>query len=448
MFEDVLVEQNPHWSGQLFANGIKRSCFDRLLQFMDTHMIVSIMGVRRAGKSTLIKQLIDHLITKEKVAAKNILFLNLEHPYFSQYASDVKYLEKIFDSYLKIASPQGKIYCMLDEVQFFQNWQVFVKAHFESKKIKFVITGSNSALLSSDLMTLLSGRTLPLQVFPLSFKEIARFHHINSDDPIHLSKNRHLLKKLQDDYLRLGGFPEVVASENKAVVCDILNAYAKSILYQDVVPRLHIRQSTELEKLFVYLISNIGKLFSYHKLSELFDLSDKSIKEYIKAFSDSYLLFELDVFSYSLKKQIRNPKKVYSIDTGQVNATSFAFSENAGRLLENLVFLELKRMELELYYYKTESGLEVDFVAKEKSRHCLIQVAWDIHDSQTKERELKALLSAMKELHLTRGIIITREDEETFEIDGCHIHILAAYQFFCQSDDKKRDVLFTDSGLA
>ena len=443
MFDNVLVEQNPHWSNDLYEDGIQRSCFYKLLQLMDTQMIVSIMGVRRAGKSTLIKQLINHLITKEKIAAQNILFLNLEHPYFSQYASDVKYLEKIFDNYLKIAMPKGKIYCMLDEVQFFQNWQVFVKAHFESKKIKFVITGSNSALLSSDLMTLLSGRALPLQVYPLSFQEVAHYHRIDSSDSIHLAKHRHKLHNLLDDYIRFGGFPEVVSTENKAVVFDILNAYAKSILYQDVVPRLQTRHPAELEKLFVYLISNIGKPFSYHKLSELFSLSDKSIKKYIKAYSDSYLLFELDMFSYSLKKQIRNPKKVYSIDTGEVNATSFAFTENTGRLFENFVFLELKRLGLELFYYKTENGLEVDFVAKEKSRYALIQTAWNMSSKETRERELKALVLAMKETKLSQGFIITREDEETIHIDDIVIHVVCAYKLFCQTHEKIRELLFS-----
>lgn len=446
MFENVLIEQNPHWQGELYEGGIKRSCFDKLLEFMNTQMIVSIMGVRRAGKSTLMKQLINHLLTKEQVDAQSILFLNLEHPYFSQYATDVRYLEKIFESYLKIASPKGKIYCLLDEVQFFQNWQVFVKAHFESKKIKFVITGSNSALLSADLMTLLSGRTLPLEIYPLSFQEMIHFHRIESFDLIHLSKNRHKLKKLLEEYLHFGGFPEVVSSENRASLFDILNAYAKSILYQDVAPRLQIRHSVELEKLFVYLISNIGKLFSYHKLSELFTLSDKSIKEYIKALSDSYLLFELDIFSFSLKKQIRNPKKVYSIDTGEVNAISLTFSENSGRLLENLVFLELRRLKLELFYYKTENGLEVDFIAKEKKRYSLIQVAWSIHDAETRERELKALMGAMKELKLYEGCIITKEDEEeTIKIGDKIIHVISAFNLFCQSDDKKLAILFNGS---
>lgn len=442
MFEEVLLEQNPHWDEELYEDGIIRSAFEKLLEFMSTHMIIAIMGVRRAGKSTLMKQLINHLIIHEKVPPKNILFLNLEHPFFTKYADDVANLERIFDCYLKTAEPQkGKIYCLLDEVQFFHKWQIFVKAHFETKKIKFIITGSNSALLSSDLMTLLSGRALPLQIYPLSFQEIALFHQLKFD-AINLVKNRHKLQKLLKEYMRFGGFPEVATSIRKEANFDTLNAYSKSILYQDVAPRLETRHPTELEKLFVYLISNIGKPFSYHKLSELFSLSDKSIKEYIKACADSYLLFELDLFSYSLKRQIRHPKKIYSIDTGQVNATSFAFSENSGRLFENLVFLELKKCGFDLFYYKTENDYDVDFVVKERERHALIQVAWNMHEEEVKKRELRALTDASKELKLKNSLIITKDLDDIISIDGNKVVIQSAYKFFCKDLQAKRNLLF------
>lgn len=434
MFDNLLTEQNPHWSGEFYDDGIQRECFGKLLQYLDTKMIISIMGVRRAGKSTLLKQLINHLIHKEKVPASNILFLNLEHPYLSQY-NDVKYLQRIFDEYVSLVNPEGKIYCLLDEVQYFSQWQVFLKAHFETKKIKFVITGSNSALLSSELMTLLSGRTLPLEVFPLSFKEIANFQKIDISTPVAVSKNRNKLKNLMKDFLHYGGFPEVVSHENKSIAFDILSAYAKSILYQDVAARLHLRQSMELEKLFVYLISNVAKPFSYHKLAELFALSDKSVKDYIKAFEDSYLLFELDLFSYSYKKQIRNPKKIFSIDMGQINAVSFKFSENSGKLLENCIYLELKRLGFELFYYKTKQDLEVDFIAKKGMQHALIQVAWSIDDKETKDREIKALKQACEEMHLDKAFLITLDEGEEMIDETGTIFVLPAYKFLCQGID-------------
>ncbi len=438
MFEDVIIEQNMHWTGKLYNYGVERSYFPKLLAYLETGMIISILGVRRAGKSTLLKQTINHLIVHNKIAPKNILFLNLEHPYFSLYAKDVGYLQKIYEDYLKIASPDGKMYILLDEVQFFNEWPIFVKSLYEQKNVQFILTGSNAALLSSDLMTLLSGRTLPISVYPLSFKEIVQAHDIDSNDAMALSNNRPMLRKLIDQFLKYGGFPGVVLNLLPDVAYDMLNAYAKTILYQDVAPRLQLRKSVELERLFVYLISNIGKPFSYANLSELFDLSDKVIKEYIGAFSDSYLLFELEMFDFSLKKQIKNQKKVYSIDTGQVNATAFHFTENLGRLLENLVFLELKRADLEMYYYKTSNNLEVDFLVRRNLKMALIQVALDVQDPQTLKREQRALLQSLSELKLTSGTIITRDHEDHYiDEDGKIITTIPAYKFFCLSTEEK-----------
>lgn len=429
MFEDVLVEQNPHWSGHVYESGIQRDAFKQLLKYLEVPHVISLVGVRRAGKSTILKQLINYLQEDQKTPAHNIFFLNLEHPYFLEYASDVKYLEKIFEDYLKIALPKGKIYCLLDEVQFFQNWPVFIKAHYEQKNIKFIITGSNSQLLSSDLLTLLSGRTLPIEIFPLSFKEIILNAKIDSDDSIALSKNRNLLRNLLDQYLSYGGFPEVALLSNKDTAFDILNAYSRTIIYQDVAKRLQLKKPLDLEKLFYYLISNISAPFSYNKLSKLFDLTDKTIKEYIQALEDSFLLFQLEAFSFSIKQQIRSPKKIYSIDLGLINSVAFRFSENIGKLLENAVFLKLKRESHPLYYYKTVSGYEIDFVIQNGKVIELVQVSKELSFQKTKEREVRALVEGLKELDLKEGRIISFEDAEEIHVDGITIQVIPIYKF-------------------
>jgi uncharacterized protein len=264
---------------------------------------------------------------------------------------------------------------------------------------------------------------------------------IGVKDPIQFSKNRPKLRGLLDQFLKYGGFPEIVLNLIPSIAYDILNAYAKTILYQDVAPRLQLRKSVELERLFVYLISHIGKPFSYSNLSTLFDLSDKAIKEYIGAFSEAYLLFELEMFDFSLKKQIKNQKKIFSIDTGQVNGIAFHFIENRGSLLENLVFLELKRIGLELYYYKTENGLEIDFVTKKNPKMALIQVAWNIQNHKTLQREQRALVQGFKELNLNSGVIITQDQEEQLIENNTIITIIPAYKFFCLSPDKKMELL-------
>jgi predicted AAA+ superfamily ATPase len=429
MFESVLAEQNLHWSNQSYPQGIDRECFSQIVSYLHTPHIISVTGVRRAGKSTILKQMINYLIKEEGVLPNQILFANLEHPYFSQYSDQVKYLEILFEDYLKIANPKGKIYCFLDEVQFFDKWPVFVKSHYEQKGIKFFITGSNSFLMSKDLLTLLSGRTLPVEVYPLSFKEIMQIH-TNSKPltPLILSQERHAIRRLLDQFIRFGGFPEVVLLPEQNLADDILNAYAKTILYQDVGSRLKLKKPLDLEKLFYYLASHIGLYFSYSRLAELFDISDKTVKDYVKALTDANLLFEVSKFSYSLKKQIRAEKKIYAIDTGMVNAIAFKFSENKGRLFENILYLELKRQKKEIYYHRTASNLEVDFVVKEKEKVALVQVCVELHE-KAELREVKALIQAAQELKLKEGTLITADVEKEWVVDGILVRAIPLHKF-------------------
>jgi predicted AAA+ superfamily ATPase len=428
MFENVLAEQNPHWDGLKYGQVIERESLNKLISYLKVPQVIAVTGVRRAGKSTLLKQAIDHLV-EEGTPPSNILFTNLEHPYFSQYSHDVQYLEKLFEDYLKIANPKGKIYCFLDEIQFFSKWPIFIKAHYEQKGVKFIITGSNSFLMSHELLTLLSGRTLPIEVYPLSFGELIRARvKIKELTPLALAQHRHEIRRWLDKFLRFGGFPEVVMLEDDTLVDDILNAYSKTILYQDVASRLNIKKPVDLERLFYYLSSNIGSSFTYKGLAELFDLTDKTIKEYIEALKAANLLFEVDKFSWSLKHQIRAPKKIYSIDPGMVNAIAFKFSENRGKLFENILYIELKRRKKEIFYYKTASGYEVDFLTKEQKKLELIQVCVDLHE-KAELREVRALIQAAKELELSHGTLITADVEKTWTLDGIALSAIPLYRW-------------------
>jgi uncharacterized protein len=443
MFDSILNEQNPHWSGERYAYTIRRDSFAKIVSYLQTPHIIALIGSRRAGKSVLLRQLISHLIEHENIPPQNILFLNLEQPYFSPYRQDVMFLEKLYEAYLTLASPKGKTYIFLDEVQFFDQWPLFLKAEYEKKENKFIITGSNSSLLSTDLMTLLSGRTLPVDIFPLSFKEFIQAHDIDTQDSISLLNHKIQLTQLFYNYLQWGGYPEIISLPTDSLKQDVLSAYARSILYQDVAPRLLSRKPESLEKLYVYLISNISNLFSYKQLSRLFELSDKAIKEYIMAFEESYLLFNLERFSYSLKEQIRTPQKIYAIDPGQVNAIAFKFSEDAGRLLENIIFLELKRLGVNVFYYKTKNDREIDFIIKKGTALALIQVAWTLQDPSTQERERLALVYAMKECNLDQSFIITLDREERIIEQNKIIYIIPAIKFLCLSNEERIKLLFS-----
>jgi hypothetical protein len=246
-----------------------------------------------------------------------------------------------------------------------------------------------------------------------------------------------------ENYLECGGFPAPLLEAKSHQRSHILNAYAKSIIYQDVIPRLKLRKPTELEELFTYMVSNIGKSFSYARLARHFSLSDKQVKEYLIALEDSFLLFEVDLFSYSVSKQIRNPKKIYAIDTGMVTALGIHFSKNVGRLLENGVFLELKRLNLRITYYKTRSDREVDFSVQKGTQLALVQVAWQTFDPETKEREITALVEALKELKLTSGLLLTSEEDWEKTFDGIRVVALSAYKFFCLKESEQIQLLFS-----
>lgn len=430
MFEDAIVDQNPHWRGEKYSSGVPREVMGTLRNYIDLPHIIPVVGVRRSGKSTLIRQAIGELIDKNQIPPKNILFLNLETPAFSRYRNDVVYLERLYDDYLKLTSPVGKVYVFLDEVQFFPEWQVFIKSRYERKETKFVITGSNSQLLSSEFLTLLSGRMLPIEVFPFSFSEFVSATGVDISNTIEMISQRPRLRSLMDEYLRNGGFPEVILTGAVAIRKEILGMYARTILYQDIAPRFAVKKPAELENLFFYLMSNVATAFTYNRLSALVGLNDKTVKEYLTFFTDAYLLFSIDAFDFSVRKQIKSPKKIYAVDVGLANAVSFSFSENAGRLLENLVFLKLKREGEEVFYFKTANGLEVDFLCRQgKTNTRLIQAAWEIKNDKTRNRELKALWKAMEETGLDEGVLVTYEDEEEIRKEGKTARIVPAYKF-------------------
>ncbi len=193
-----------------------------------------------------------------------------------------------------------------------------------------------------------------------------------------------------------------------------------------------MKKAQELENLFFYLTSNVASLYTFNRLSALVGLADKTVKEYLAYFADAYLLFTLDSFDFSVKEQIKSPKKVYAIDTGMAVATAFGFSENIGHYLENLVYLALRRQGREVYYYKTVTGLEVDFACREKGRLTeLIQVARDLRGENARNRELKALFRALEESGLETGTIVTYEDEDEISEGGRTVRVVPAYRYLC-----------------
>jgi len=430
MFESVLVDQNPHWDGAVYPEGVPRLVLDDVKKHLDLPHILSFVGVRRAGKSTLMRQMINHLIRERSVPPRNILFCNLEMPVLNRYRNDVANLDRLYEDYLKLAAPQGRVFVFLDEVQFFPDWQVFVKSRYERGDLKFMVTGSNSRLISSEFMTLLSGRTIPVEVPPFSFGEFLRARGVSVADEVSALRQRPRLRVLCDEYLRTGGFPEAVFLDAQTLRNEILGMYARTILQQDIVPRFGVKKPADLETLFLYLMTNVAALYTPKRLSAFVGLSDKTIKDYLTYYGDVRLLFAVELFHLSLKQQIRSPKKIYAVDTGLAAAVSFRFSENVGRYLENLVFLELRRRGWEVFYYRTANGLEVDFLCRKGGEPMrLIQVAWEMETADTRKRELRSLAKAMTELDMKDAIIVTHEEEGETPLNGGTVRILPAWRF-------------------
>lgn len=404
MIKKIVQEQNAHWNGvlQSFA---KREKLDTLIRYLPLKQIITITGIRRCGKSTLAKTAINNLV-QNGVDAKNILFVNLEQPYFLEFRHDASYLEVIYEEYLKLLNPQGKIYVIFDEIQFFDNWQVYIKSKYESSDIKFIITGSNSSMLSSELGTLLTGRSLNIHLDTFSFREFLDYKGIDYNDELSQLSNKIEISRAKEEYLRWGGFYEVFTVEDELAKKELLTSYAKNIIYRDIIPRYAIRNSEGIERLFFYLIGNVATMLNYTALAATFELSDKTIKEYINYFEETFLLERIDRFHTKPKERIKSMKKVYVKDNGFLQVLP-KLSSNLGAALENGVFNALS-MKQEMVTYLKDT-YEIDFyVAK-----TLYQVSYDISDEKTKKRELGAFGHFKKSDEVCK--LITLETNETIE---------------------------------
>ncbi len=404
MIKNILQEQNPHWNG-VFKSYAKRTQEKTLMRYLPLKHVITITGIRRCGKSTLAKTAINHL-GEQGVNPHNILFVNLEQPYFLEYHHDANFLETIVEEYLKLIDPKGKQYIVFDEIQFFSNWQVYIKSKYESSDIKFIITGSNSSMLSSELGTLLTGRSLNIHLDTFSFREFLDYKGIDYTDELAQITNKIAIARAKEEYMTWGGFYEVFDMDEPLTKKELLIGYAKNIIYRDIVPRYNIRNSETIERLFFYLLSNATSLLNYTTLAGIFGISDKTIKEYIHYFEEVFLVQRLDRFHTKEKERIKSMKKIYINDNGFLQIAP-RNSSNMGTALENLVFNALYQSDRALSYLR--ETYEVDFY----SAQTLYQVSYDIREDKTKKRELGAFGYFKKEGDVCK--LVTYDTNETIE---------------------------------
>jgi hypothetical protein len=378
---NIILSQNKHWKSP-YKGLYQRDIFSSLVKKIDLKHIQVLQGIRRSGKSTIFKLLINHL--SDEIDSQEILYINFDDPFFIPYSDDATKLHEVIQTAKKLT--QKKItYLFLDEIQAINGWERYVKSVYDSQEFKKIfITGSNSSLLNGDLATLLTGRYITAKVYPLSLKEILKINNITSY--MELNSNIPKVLNIVDNMLQHGSFVEVYETQEE-FRRDILSSYYDTILLKDCVSNNAIRDVKGFKELSFFIISNITSLFSYTSLAKAVNINDKSAKEYISYLEDSYLCDELKHFSYSLKEQNNSKKKIYCHDNGFVSL-SYSFSNNSGKLLENLVFTELAKNKFEIYFYN--KNFECDFIVKKDNEIIAIQVCYELNTLNTK-RELAGL---------------------------------------------------------
>jgi predicted AAA+ superfamily ATPase len=419
LYEVIFDQQKEFLSNtEMFLSNteiIVREIEDKAIKLLKTKMPLIITGVRRCGKSTLLK------LIKDKLKLKNneVLYINFNDERLIAFSTED--FQKIID-YMQEKKYAKNSILLLDEIQETTNWEKWVDRIRDKQQL--IITGSNSKLLSSELSTILTGRALSITLYPFNFKEYLNAKKINLTswelDKEIQSTIRHELKT----YLELGGFPKrVLTNENT-----ILNELYQNIVYKDILSRFGNKQTKNIKEALHYILSNNSKQVSTRTLSEISKIKNlATIKKILDTLEEAFLVFTLTKYDYSIKKQIQNPKKVYCVDNGLIAINGFRFSENRGQLLENSVFLELKRQDNELYYYAEKN--ECDFVIKKGTQIIdAIQVCYDLNE-RNKDREIKGLMAAMNKFGLKEGTIITFDQEESYIKDKKKIKIIPAWKW-------------------
>jgi len=380
-----------------------------------------VIGMRRAGKTWFCYQKIKELIASGIIKEK-ILYLNFEDDRLLEFA--VNHFQEILDVYFGKYPEHRSDRCFFffDEIQRIDQWELFIRRLLDTENLQIFITGSSSKLLGSEIATSLRGRSLAVEIFPFSFEEFLKFHMLFQDLPKTFGANTaSVLRKAAKDYLEVGGFPEVQNLERNLRI-EVLQGYIDSVLLKDIIERHKVSNVLVLKHLVRHVMNSAGGQFSVNKFfntmqSMAIKSTKNSLYEYLDHLTDAFLFYKVPIHSRSEKSRLINPAKIYTIDTGLLNAMSFRNSYNYGRLLETMVFMHLRRGGHDVEYVTTKDGYEADFLARHRisGETQLIQVCWEMSDKKTFERELRGLKSAMDDLSLSTGTIVTWDDETVID---------------------------------
>ncbi len=400
---------------------ITRSIYKDLTPLKRAKQVLILSGLRRAGKSILLGQLRDECEEKDYA-------INFDDDRLANFK--LEDFQTLYELFVEMYGPQKTFY--FDEIQNIKEWERFVRRlHDQGNKV--YITGSNASMLSAELGTRLTGRHIEINIYPFSFKEYLNYKNQSELKQGNLTTvQKGVLKGLFNDFLHEGGLPEYLEANN----IEYLQSLYQNILYRDIIVRHGIKNPQAIRSLVYYLASNLGKECSFNALKKMLGLSSATtVSDYCAYIQDSFLCYFVNRFDFSLKKQIQYAKKVYFVDQALAYAVGFRFSNDEGRLLENIVFLELKRRGHDVYYHHEKK--ECDFVLREGlDINTAIQVTMSLENPDTKEREFSGLLEAMKTYGLGEGTIITKDEfkDEAIKHEGKQytVHIMPIWAWLLE----------------
>ena len=392
-----------------------------------SNAIISVIGVRRSGKTFLLFETIKRLLASN-VPIEKILYINFEDERLDLRAKD---LDLLLQSYLELY-PQNDLkscYFFFDEIQNVNGWEKFIRRVFDTINTNIFITGSNSKLLSTDIATSLRGRTMTFTIYPLDFREYINFKNIDTD--YYGSKQKAELFNSYMEFLQYGGFPEILELPQSLKIRRLQN-YFDTIIYKDLIERYQIKHPLVLKYFIKKIFNQITKPLSVNKIyndlkSQGYKISNNMLYEYLEYIKTTFTALLIPKFDFSEIKQLKSDKKAYSIDNGLLTATNFSFSKNYGALFENMLALEFLKYEKQIYYYK--NVYECDFVVQNGNDYRPVQASYSLQQQETFDREIKGLIKACEYFKVKQGFIITNDYEDNMSKNGISIQFVPAYKF-------------------
>jgi len=405
---------------------------------LNSGKIISFIGPRRAGKTYLLYLLMKEVI-KEGVPRDRLFFLNFED---ERLISDHFEFDILLQAYQELF-PDLKLsscYFFFDEIQNVKGWEKFVRRLFDDHSKNIYITGSNASFLSTEIATSLRGRSISVEVLPLTFKEFLRFKKINIEVFSYSAKA--VLLNAFRDYLSTGGFPELVDMDG-TLRTKVLQEYFNVMMYRDLIERFNITQHLVLKYFMKKVFAGIGKTLSVNKIyndfkSNKYSISKNTLYDFLVFSQDAYVIRMVSKFDFSDIKRENSDKKAYASDWALVAAVEFTSSEDHGKLFENLVVLEFMKLQKQVFFYKQLT--ECDIVLKENDSYLPVQISYRLDQEDTSKREVKGLKDAANFLGVDRGLILTM-DQEGELVGDIRVNIVPAFKYFTSNEVQLNSIL-------